>query len=220
MNKSIFDKFDYSDSYKAELIEYFKHLTNAELGGYRIFDGTRTHMLQNPYELCDFIFSLKKYEIDYKYKLNSFLEIGFSAGINNTIMNKFFKFKNISVVDNLSDERNGFTFKANMMHKNLTMICGDSTSERTIELAEKLGPYDLIFIDANHDYDYAKKDFFNYKTFLKDGGVIGFHDVDNPDHPGVLQFWNELKETGDYEQKEFVCKGFPLQYGIGMLTIK
>ena len=220
MNESVFDKFDFSDSYKAELIEYFKHLTNAELGGYRIFDGTRTHMLQNPYELCDFIFALKKYEIDYKHKLNSFLEIGFSAGINNTIMNKFFEFSHISVVDNLSDERNGFTFKANMMHKNLTMICGDSTSKRTIGLAEKLGPYDLIFIDANHDYDYAKKDFFNYKPFLKDGGVIGFHDVDNPDHPGVLQLWNELKETGNYKQTEFVCRNFPLQYGIGMLTIE
>tara|TARA_A100001011_G_C14242917_1_gene814110 strand:+ start:741 stop:1403 length:663 start_codon:yes stop_codon:yes gene_type:complete len=220
MDKSIFSKFEFSDSYKEELIEYFKHLTNAELGGYRIFDGTRTHMLQNPYELSDFIFALKKYEKDSAQKLNSFLEIGFSAGINNTIMNKFFNFNHISVVDNLSDERNGLTFKANMMHKNLTMICGDSTSDRSIEQAKKLGPYDFIFIDANHDYEYAKKDFFNYKPFLTKGGVIGFHDVDNPDHPGVLDFWNELKETGDYEQKAFVCRGYPLQYGIGMLTLK
>ena len=46
------------------------------------------------------------------------------------------------------------------------------------------------------------------------------NDIDNPDFPGVLQLWNELKETGSYEQKEFVCRGFPLQYGIGMLTNK
>ena len=220
MNKLIYDRFEFTDTYKAELIEFFKHMTNVELGGYRIFDGTRTHIIQSPIELCEFIFALKNYEQKKMYKLSTFLEIGFAAGIINTILNKFFNFNGIIVVDDLGDERNGMTFKANMMHKNMTMVCGDSTSQRIIDHVNKLGPYDLIFIDANHNYEYVKKDFNNYKQFLSEKGVIGFHDIDNPDFPGVLQFWNELKETGGYEQKEFVCRDFPLQYGIGMLTNK
>ncbi len=220
MNKSIYDRFEFTDTYKAELIEFFKHMTNVELGGYRIFDGTRTHMLQSPIELCEFIFDLKNYEQKKKYKLSTFLDIGFAAGIINTILNKFFNFNKIVAIDDLGDERNGMTFKANLLHKNMTMICGDSTSQRIIDHANKLGSYDLIFIDANHNYEYAKKDFYNYKPFLSEKGIIGFHDIDNPDFPGVRQLWNELKETGDYEQKEFVCRDFPLQYGIGMLTNK
>ena len=38
------------------------------------------------------------------------------------------------------------------MFKNLTLIAGDSTSDRVIGQAKQLGPYDLIFIDANHTY--------------------------------------------------------------------
>ena len=220
MSKYIYDRFNSSDEYREELAEFIKHNTNAEIGGHRIYDGIGTHLMQNPYELADFVFALKKHEKDTGRKLSRFLEVGFSAGINNTIMNKFFNFDEIVGIDFFGSQINGHTLKANLMRKNLTLVCGDSTSERVINIVKALGGYDFIFIDANHAYEYVKKDFFNYKQFLNEGGVIGLHDVDCPDWPGINKFWNELKKTGEYHQQEFVCRDYLLQYGIGMLTLK
>lgn len=218
MNKYIYNKFSFSDEYKKELVELIKHNTNAEIGGYRIYDGSGTHLMQNPYELSDFIFALKQHEKDTGKRLSKFLEVGFSAGINNTILNKFFQFSEIVGIDLFSSRINGNTLKGNLMHKNITLICGDSTSKRVLDIASLLGKYDLIFIDANHTYEYVKKDFHNYKRFLNEGGVIAFHDIDCPDWPGINKFWNELKETGEYSQQEFICKDYLIQYGIGMVT--
>lgn len=219
-DKYLYSRFNFSQEYKSELIEFIKHNTNAEIGGYRLFDGARTHLMQNPYELADFIFCLKKHEQENREKLSAFLDIGFAAGINNTILCKFFNFDEIVGVDLFSGETPGGVLKANMMNKNLTLICGDSTTQRVIDKVKSLGHYDLIFIDANHTYEYVKKDFYNYKPFLSKKGVIAFHDIDCPDWPGINRFWNELKESQEYGQQEFVCRGFRLQYGIGMLTIR
>ena len=216
----IYTRFNFSDEYKKELTEFLKHNTNAEIGGYRIYDGVGTHLTQNPYELADFIFALKKHEIKTGTKLSKFLEVGFSAGITNTIMNKYFEFDEVVGVDFLGPAINGFALKANLMHKNLTLVCGDSTSERVIRIVKALGKYDFIFIDANHNYEYVKQDFYNYKQFLNEGGAIGLHDIDCPDWPGTNKFSNELKEAGEYMQQEFVCRDFRMQYGLGLLTIK
>ncbi len=216
----IYDKFSFTEEYKKELVEFIKHQTNAEIGGYRLYDGIGGHLMQSPYELTDFIFELKRLEQKRGKKLSKFLEIGFSAGINNTLLEKFFKFDEIVAVDNFSSSINGFILKANMRHKNLTVVCGDSASERVLRIVGLLGKFDFIFIDGNHTYDYVKMDFTNYEKFLNNDGVVAFHDVDCPDWPGINKFWNELKQTGQYHQKEFVCRDYLLQYGIGMLTLK
>ena len=216
----IYDRFEDSENYKNELIELIKHSTNVEIGGYRIFDGLRTHLMQNPWELSNFIFNLKKYEDDNNFKFKRFLEVGFASGFNNTILNKFFNFETIVGIDLFTSNINGVNLQANMMFKNLTLIAGDSTSDRVIGQAKQLGPYDLIFIDANHTYEYVKKDFENYSKLLKSGGVVGFHDVDCPDWPGINKYWKELKKTNKYDMKEFINRDYKLQYGIGMLNYK
>ena len=219
-DKYLYERFELTDDYKNDLIEFFKHQTNIEIGGYRMYDGTRLHMMQSPWELADFIFALKKHEIDNNFRINNFLDVGFSSGQNNSILNKFFNFENIVALDNFSSHINTNALFANLQHKNLTLAIGDSTSSRIIDIVKKLGKYDLIFIDANHTYEYVKKDFENFKPFLEKGGVIGFHDVDCPDWKGINKFWKELEATGEYNMRSFVEKGYKLQYGIGMLTIK
>ena len=146
--------------------------------------------------------------------------MGFSSGINNTILNKFFDFDEVVGIDIFNSAINGDNLLANLTHKNLTLVCGDSTSKRVLNIVDKFGLFDFIFIDANHTYEYVKKDFENYIKMLDKDGVIGFHDVDSPDWPGINKFWNELKETKKYKQVEFVSKDYFLQYGIGMLTLK
>lgn len=219
-HKYLYERFKLTDDYKNDLIEFLKHQTNIEIGGYRMYDGTRLHMMQSPWELADFIFALKKHEIDNNFRIKNFLDVGFSSGQNNSVLNKFFNFENIVALDNFSSHINTDALFANLQHKNLTLAIGDSTSSRIIDIVKKLGNYDLIFIDANHTYEYVKKDFENFKPFLNKGGVIGFHDVDCPDWKGINKFWKELEATGEYNMQSFTEKGYKLQYGIGMLTIK
>ncbi len=40
-------------------------------------------------------------------------------------------------------------------------------------------PIDFLFIDANHEYEAVLRDFSVWSHFLKPGGVIAFHDVNN-----------------------------------------
>ena len=219
-SKYLYDRFEFTEKYKNEIIEMLRHNTNVEIGGHRLFDGQRTHLMQSPWELADFIFELKKHETNTGNRLNSFLEIGFATGINNSIINKFFNFKHIVGLDLFSNSGNSDNLVGNMGNKNLTLICGNTRSNYVIDLANKLGPYDLIFIDADHTYEGVKLDFNNYLPMLSEGGVIGLHDVECPDFPGINKFWNELENTNKYNMKKFVKRGFLVQYGIGMLTKK
>ena len=70
-SKNIYKKFSFNIKYKKELIEFFKANTTIENGGYKIFDNTYNDLLQDPKELCELIFFLKKLK-----KRDSFLEIG------------------------------------------------------------------------------------------------------------------------------------------------
>jgi len=36
---------------------------------------------------------------------------------------------------------------------------------------------DLLFIDSDHSYAGAKQDFMRYRHFVRDGGIIAFHDI-------------------------------------------
>ena len=62
MVKMKIDKYVFTDlktkKEKENLIEFFRHETTAEYGGYQLFDGTRSHIMHNPEELSDFIYFL------------------------------------------------------------------------------------------------------------------------------------------------------------------
>jgi predicted O-methyltransferase YrrM len=53
---------------------------------------------------------------------------------------------------------------------------------------------DLVFIDANHSYDYVKKDIIKYTPKLKENGLLTGHDID---YPGVNQAVNEMIKQYD-----------------------
>ena len=79
MKDYIFSNFNFSKEYKNKLIETVKKMSNLEIGGDRLYDGVGNHYMQNPHEIVDLIFALKKHETDNKINLGSFLEIGFAA---------------------------------------------------------------------------------------------------------------------------------------------
>ena len=223
MKKYIFSKFEFSSSYKKKLIKIVKNMCNLEMGGERFYDGMGNHYMQNPKEIIDLIFFLKKYEKNNKFKIKSFLEIGFANGVNSTFLNKVFQFTNMVAIDNVSTAGTGLnTFYNNLRFKELTFICGNSKKLTNIKKASILGPYDFIFIDGGHDYETVKSDFKNYSKFLSSKGILAFHDIKSNIVKGVPKFWKELKENkkSDFVFNEFFDKGQFMECGIGTIIKK
>jgi hypothetical protein len=217
-NNYIFKNFKNNSVYKRKLLEVVKKMCNLEIGGYRFYDGSGTHYMQNPKEIVELVFNLKNYEKKKKIKLKSFLEIGFAAGTNNSFLNKFFEFQKIVAIDHVSPGGiNKDTFFSNLRFKNLTLICGDSTKKETIEHASILGPYDFIFIDGGHSYEIVKKDFQNYSKMLNKNGLIAMHDIFSD--TDVPKLWKELKKKHNKDCKfsEFYDPSQELKYGIGLI---
>ena len=102
----------------------------------------------------------------------------------------------------------------------MTLICNDSTSQYSINNARKLGPFDLIFIDGNHDYEIAKKDFENYKEMISDNGVIILHDIKSKVHEGIPRLWNEITSKNEYEIDTVYNDDVIMKTGFGILKPK
>jgi len=201
---------------KENFIEFLRHQTNAEYGGYKIFDGRRTHLMQIPEELADFIFYLKQREKKSGKKFKNFLEIGFSSGKTNTILNKFFNFEQIVAVDNFTVHISANDLWANLMRKKLVLITGNSDDKKIINTVKKFQPFDLIFIDGSHEYKDVKNDLKIYSEFLSENGVLVAHDIHNDDYHGVNKAWNEFKSKSKLRFKEFVCKDYFFICGLGL----
>jgi len=205
---------------KKDLTEFFRHETTAEYGGYQMFDGTRTHLMHNPEELSDFIYFLKSYEKKKRKKIRNFLEIGFNSGKVNTVLNKFFNFEQIVAVDNFTADISSTDLMANLRRKNLTLICGNSDKKETLRIIKKFQPFDLIFVDANHEYVGTKKDLSNYCTMLSDHGILVVHDIHSLEYPGVNKAWNEFKLQNNFMFKEIVNKKYYFVCGVGLAIKK
>ena len=71
---------------------------------------------------------------------------------------------------------------------------------------------DFLFIDGDHSYEGVKADFRLYSGFVRESGMIVFHDIIEEQLPesvcGVGRFWSEIKPyyqhieiVEDYEQQ-------------------
>ncbi len=106
--------------------------------------------------------------------------------------------------------------------QSLTCILADSTADTTarrVTAALDGEPIDFLFIDGDHSYEGASRDFELYAPMVRPGGLVMFHDIQHsadPDGYGVRRLWHELREKHD--SAEFIgSQGVSL--GIGMLTL-
>lgn len=54
------------------------------------------------------------------------------------------------------------------------------------------GPFDFIFIDADHSYEGVRDDIQRWWPKLKPGGVMAWHDYRHNDYPGVEKAVDEI----------------------------
>jgi len=78
---------------------------------------------------------------------------------------------------------------------------------------------DFLFIDGDHTYEGVKQDFEMYSPFVKKGGYIAFHDINDTEFHrqlkcDVAKFWNELNCKNKFE---FNSKSFCM--GIGVVQV-
>lgn len=102
----------------------------------------------------------------------------------------------------------------------LRLLRGDSHRRETCERVSAAlnGQADFIFIDGDHSYEGAKRDFELYRHLLAPHGFVAFHDiVPGPSEKvgGVPQLWQELKTQ--FEHREIVKSWSQRGYGIGVL---
>ena len=61
------------------------------------------------------------------------------------------------------------------------------------------GKISFCYIDGNHEYDYAKRDFENVDKYLISGGFILFDDSSDSNPFGLTKLMNEIKKNKDYQ---------------------
>ena len=80
---------------------------------------------------------------------------------------------------------------------------------------------DFLFIDGDHSYEGVKADFQTYKTLVRAGGLIAFHDIVDNDYDtsfGTQAFWKDIKNN--YEHQEFIREQAEnTGCGIGLIKI-
>jgi predicted O-methyltransferase YrrM len=107
----------------------------------------------------------------------------------------------------------------------LTCLIDDSHSDETatrVRDALHERPADLLFIDGDHTYDGARRDFELYEPLVDPSGLIAFHDItvtgraDTQSLSGeVWRLWGCLKDR--YTTREFVDGPRDNGFGIGVI---
>jgi len=90
-------------------------------------------------------------------------------------------------------------------------------------VAQELGgrKADFLFIDGDHTESGVAQDYYDYKEFVRPGGIIAFHDiVENQPLPGnqVYHFWKKVKPGQVIE--EFVNDPQQCGFGIGIVRVQ
>lgn len=101
----------------------------------------------------------------------------------------------------------------------VSLVFGDSTHRKVVEDVRALGPFDAVFIDANHTKKYVAADWVSYGEMAR---IVAFHDIAwrrGPEFKGVRidvpQFWHSIK--GLYRHEEIKRDDRGKDNGIGVL---
>lgn len=134
-------------------------------------------------------------------KIQSYIEIGCRWGGTFVLTNEYLKkFNNVnkSIAVDIIDSP---VLNYCILNNETQFIKRNSQSQEFKNYISN-NHFDLIFIDGDHSYDGVKND---YEISKNSGKIFVFHDIVSDACPGVVQFWNELKnnEVDTYDFFEF-----------------
>lgn len=158
-----------------------------------------------------------------KTEPKNILEIGTERGGSMYIWDRIaYRGKRISVdmCDKYTKTFRELAFKKAGTFNNITFIEGDSHSKETYDkVVKELGGarVDFLFLDGDHSYEGVKQDFEMYSPLVKEGGLIGFHDVieseqNKKTNTLVYKFWQELPKK---KRREKIVGGKDI-FGVGL----
>jgi hypothetical protein len=151
-----------------------------------------------------------------KYRIKSYLEIGCRWG-GTFIITK-------EILTKINGEVNGFACDYMPQSKILDEYQKYDNFNYLQTHSQKLNgklinqDIDLILIDGDHSYEGLKRDFEICKQY--NPKYVSFHDICSDACPGVVKFWNEIKEQ--YKHYEFMSQYDSVDgnfLGIGLIEI-
>jgi len=125
--------------------------------------GKKYNILQKKAEFMPFIEYIKS------KKAKSILEIGTNAGGTTAIFCAI-----ADKVVSIDKTMHPVSHHLESEFPNFQRIIGDSL---TVQVPA--GPYDVLLIDGGHELDAVVNDYFRYRDYVRDGGIIAFHDILN-----------------------------------------
>jgi hypothetical protein len=167
-------------------------------------------MWQIPRQLACFLIKLVSFG-----NVETYLDVGTFSGATITVVTIYlmrFGIKRVDTLDIINYVKDDLKqkwakLKLPIIHK---LLDHNKLSKNDAPLTE----YDVIFIDANHDYEYVSHD---YNELNQMGKFICFHDIDDVWCLDVVKFWNEVKQDKIYY--EFTYHSHFNLMGIGMLKM-
>jgi hypothetical protein len=133
-----------------------------------------------------------------KHRVRSYLEIGVWTGKLVSLLHREFAFESLAAADEGYAKTKGLDIA---LPPEARVFWGDSASAEFESWRASLGPIDLVFIDANHNYAGVKRDFeINRKYPHK---FLALHDITGANRwtTGVKKFWNEIDDGFQWEIK-------------------
>ena len=95
-----------------------------------------------------------------------------------------------------------------------TLVWGNSTTRPVIDKTRALGPFDAVFIDADHSYDGVRLDWANYGPMATK--LVAFHDICYI-KSDVPRFWGEIRASHHYSELRYAPGG--VNNGIGVIYV-
>lgn len=123
------------------------------------------------------------------------LEIGVKTGGTLGIWNFMLRNKHNPILIGI-DLENGLKWDTRKSNVGIKFLTTDSRKKETVDIVRNIlqnRKIDFLYIDGNHSEKVVASDYQNYSKFVRRGGIIAFHDINNVRHPGVKQFWDKVR---------------------------